>query len=81
MKNETPVFNPLKKDLTVGWDLQGKNPRNFLLRAREITMVDTMYAKHVKRTLADAVFDVKGDYRQDRDMQMKEIMKEISPEV
>ena len=71
------VFNPLNKDFTVNYDLSGKNPKTFILKAKEITHVPQEYAKHVKRTLADAVFDAKGDYHKDRDMQMKDIYKEI----
>jgi hypothetical protein len=41
------------------------------------TSVPKEYEKHIKRTLADAVFDAKGNYRMDRDIQMKEIYKDI----
>lgn len=84
MNDETPkvpIFNPLSKNIVVGWDLQGKNPKTFELVAREITHVPEEFAKHVKRTLADAIFDAKGDYRKEREMQMKDIMDEISPKI
>ena len=80
-KHKIPVFNPLNKDVSVYWDLSGKNPLNFQLIAKEITMIDRKYAQHVKNTLADIVFDIKGSYQKDRDMQMKEIMNKISPKI
>lgn len=71
------IFNPLNKPLTVDYDLSG-NAKHFILNAKEITHVPKMYAEHVKKALLDAVFNAKGDYRKDRDMQMKEFLKEIS---
>lgn len=78
--SDAAIFNPLNKDLTVDYDLSGENPKHFILKAKEITHIPEEYAKHVKRTLADAVFDAKGDYRKDRDVQMKEIYQEIEIE-
>ncbi len=75
--DKVSIFNPLNKDIVVNYDLSGPNPLEFVLKAKEITSVPQEYAKHVKRTLADAVFNAKGNYRMDRDMQMEEIYKEI----
>ena len=71
------IFNPLNKNIIVNYDLSGERPKTFTLKAKEITHIPEEYAKHVKRTLADAVFDAKGDYHKDRDMQMVDIYKEI----
>jgi len=81
MNKDIPVFNPLSKDIEVKYDTSGPNPRSWLLRAKEITMVESLFAKHIKRTLADAVFDKIGDYCKDRDPQMKDIYEKISPKI
>lgn len=77
MRNFTSIFNPLNKDITVNWDLTGRNPKTWVLKSKEITKVDTKYVNHVKKTLLDAVFDAKGDYRKRRDIQIEEFEKEI----
>lgn len=78
---KVPIYNPLNHDVKVGWNLSGKNPRNFNLISKEITFVDKKYEKHVKRTLGDAVFDSFGDTKVRRDIQMKKILKLITPKV
>lgn len=81
MKNKKAIFNPLNHDITIEWDKSGKNPKSFKLKSKEITMIDTKYINHVKNQLANEVFDARGDYRKRRDIQLKDILKEIEPEV
>lgn len=71
------IFNPLNEDVSVKYDASGKNPRTFTFRAKEVGKIDKEFADHVKKHLANRIFDKRGDYRKDRDMQMKEIYKEM----
>lgn len=74
---KVPIFNPLNKDIRVVFDSQGPNPRSWTLKAKEATYVESLFANHVKKHLADSIFDAKGDYRKDREMQMKDIYKQM----
>lgn len=81
MKNKTPIYNPLNRDITVGWDLNGRNPKRFKLVAKEITLVSNKYLEHVKKTLANYVFDALGNYNKDRQIQLKKFYKLICPKI
>lgn len=76
MKSKVSIFNPLNKDVKVNWDLSG-NPKSWVLKSKEITKIDSTYEKHAKRVLANAIFEVKGTSRKDRDIQMKAIYEEM----
>lgn len=76
-----PIYNELNEDVHVGWDLMGENPKDFKLVAKEITMIPSKHAEHVKKHLANRVFDVKGKTNMDREMQIKEIMERMVPEI
>ena len=77
MRNLVSIFNPLNINVTVNWDLSGKNPKTWVLKSKEITKVDSKYAKHVKRALVDEMFNVKGKPRVAHDIQEREFYKEI----
>lgn len=77
MSDDTiPVFNPLNIDFEVSYSLR-ENPITFLLRSKEATHIPKKYVDHVKKHLANKIFDIRGDYLKRRDIQMKEIMKEM----
>lgn len=77
MDKDVPIFNPLSKDVIVNYDTSSPNPRTWVLRAKEITKVEHLFAKHIKRALVDEMFNVKGNSRIAHDIQEKEFYKEI----
>ena len=77
---KVPIFNPLNKNVVVKWDTSGDNPKEFILNSKEITYIDKEFANHVKKQLADVVFDDRYSYKKDREIQMKEIYSIIEPQ-
>lgn len=76
------VYNPLLIDFTFKYDVNDNSePVSFTIHAREHEFYEPYLAKHAKKHLANLVFDEKGNPRKDREVQMKEIMKEISIKV
>ena len=71
------LFNPLNKDVTVNWDMRGRNPKAWVLKAKEVAKVDSIYAKHIKKALVDEIFNVRGNSRIAHDIQEREFYKEI----
>lgn len=75
--SDVHILNPLSKDVTVGWGLNDKNPKRFILKNRDVTPIPQKYAEHVKKVLGNKIFDERGDISKDREMQMKKIYKKI----
>jgi len=76
MRNFVSVFNPLNKNVTVNWDLSGEHPKTWVLKAKEITKVDSMYEKHVRKALIDEMFNKKGNPKISHDIQERDFYKE-----
>ena len=76
MRNFVSIFNPLNSNVTVNLDLSGKSPKTWVLKAKEITKVDTTYEKHVRRALVDAIFNARGNPRIDHNLQEIEFYRE-----
>ena len=82
MKKKVGVYNPLLTDFTFKYDVNNDaRPVSFTIHAREHEFYEPYLAKHAKKHLANKVFDEKGNPRKDREVQIKEIMKEISIKV
>jgi len=81
-KKKVAVFNPLLIDFTFKYDVNDDSkPVSFTIHSREIEWYEPYLAKHAKKDLADLIFNQQGNPRKDRDLQMKEIMKDISVKV
>jgi hypothetical protein len=76
-KNKINIFNPLNEDFSVKYDVKKDKPITFTIKAKEVAEFEEYIAKHIKKHLANRIFDVKGDYKKDRDMQMKKFYKEM----
>ena len=78
-KEKIPVLNPLTEDFTFKYDVNNnRNPVSFTIHAGEAEWYEPYLAKHAKKQLANLIFDKQGNPRKDREMQIKEIMKDIS---
>ncbi len=72
------IFNPLNEDFDVKYDINNdRNPVTFTIKAKETASYEKVIADHFKQALAVRIFDLRGNVRKDRDIQMKEIYKEI----
>ena len=72
------VFNPLNEDFSVQYDVNNdRNPVTFTIKAKEVAKFDPIIAKHLKKHLANRIFDLRGDYAKDREMQMKKFYKKM----
>ena len=82
MPKKIGVYNPLLIDFTFKYDVNNDGkPVSFTIHAREHEFYEPYLVKHAKKALATLVFDKKGNLRKDREVQIKEIMKEISIEI
>jgi len=73
-----PVFNPLKSDFSVTYDVNGTGaPVTFTVQAHKTAEFDEVVANHVKKHLATAVYDLRGGKTNNED-DMKAIMKELT---
>jgi hypothetical protein len=76
------VYNPLNEDFTVKYDIRGnKNPKAFTLKAKEIAQFDRVIANHLKKHLANKMFDLLGDVTKDRDIQMENFYKQMEVKI
>ena len=81
-KKKVAVFNPLLIDFTFKYDVNDDSkPVSFTIHSREIEWYEPYLAKHAKKALSELIFDKQGNYRKDREIQMQQIMKDISVKV
>ena len=53
---EKPIFNPLKNDFTVNYDIDGNlNPKPFTAKSFEFTYFKEPIYSHIKRALVEAI--------------------------
>ena len=77
---KTFVFNPLNEDFSTQYCVgNDSDPTTFAIKAKEVEPFEEDVAKHVKKHLANRIFDVKGDYKKERDVQMKKFYKQMVP--
>lgn len=76
-KNKIFVFNPLNEDFSAKYDLGKKKPETFTIKSKEVKPFEPHIAKHIRKHLANRIFDVKGDYRKEREPQMKKFYKQM----
>ncbi|MHC4269153.1 MAG: hypothetical protein ACYSWS_03425 [Planctomycetota bacterium] len=77
-KNKVLVFNPLNEDFTVKYDINNdRNPVAFTIKAKEVSEFNKIVADHLKKHLANRLFDLRGDYKKDRKAQMKKFYKQM----
>lgn len=71
-----PLFNPLNEDFHATYDASGEN-KKFVINAKEVAYFEPYIAKHIKKHLANKMFDIYGIASKDRDVQMKQFMADI----
>lgn len=55
------VYNPLKYDFNVNYDINGdRKPVSFLVPSMEIVYFDPVVGEHIKKHLVDAIMNERG---------------------
>jgi len=79
---KVPIYNPLNTDFECKYDLHGDgNPILYQIKSKELEYFDPAVVPHIKKHLLNLIFDVRGNYRKDRQMQMAEFEKLIEVKV
>lgn len=72
------IFNPLNSDFTALYDVESNNsPKSFTIPAKEVREFPELIANHIAKHLINKIFDVRGDVRLDRSIQIKQFEKEV----
>ena len=72
------VYNPLRNDFSVTYDVDGTGtPHTFTAIGYQVTEFDEVVANHVKKHLANAIYDERGGTTNPED-DMRAIMKELT---
>ena len=66
------IRNPLLEDITIQYDIHGKNPKTFSLPAGEITEIKDVYAEHIIKKVYNQIIN---------DRQLNGIALEADPEL
>ena len=83
MNNEgkVAIFNPDTEDFVVKYDINNdKSPQEFVVRAGEISWWEPFLAKHIKKALADHLFNKRGFLKEahgNSELAYKKYMEEI----
>lgn len=73
------IFNPLNDDFTVKYDENGNgDPVSFTIKAKSVAKFAPHIANHITKHLATAIYDLRGNPKFDREIQMDAYKKEIS---
>ncbi len=77
-KDKVPLFNPLNEDFTAKYDINNdRNPIAFTIKAKSVAYFDPPIAAHIKKHLATAIFEKRGNNKMDHDIQIEQFLKEI----
>lgn len=70
------IFNPLNEDFKIKYD-----KKEYTVRSKEVAEYPKHIIKHMKRGLANKIFDMRYSYSKRRDTQMEEIYKSMKVKI
>lgn len=72
-----PLFNPLTEDFEYPMRDDSNNFSTFKMPSKEVSYFEPHVARHMKKHLADAVYNKEGNPKRDRDLEMADIYARI----